>query len=378
MLKITIITICYNEKERLKKTIDGVCFQTYENIEYLIIDGDSTDGTQEMVQEYLKNNNIHFFSEKDYGIYNAMNRGIARASGDYICFINAGDVFYNPNVISDVVSCMGEDKETIYYGKTCRVYADGLKQIEDLSSSSMTLKEIVANGGMPCHQSIFAPRKALTNHYFREQYKIRADFEWLLYSLICGWKHKQLTTIICYYDMSGVSSRLKNMELLKKEEKDILKEYELILSQKFTGHPVIDIERMEKEIMKYVSLFQLMNYWMILKQKKISIGKLLKQKGYKHIAVYGISHMGLCLLEDLREEEIIIDYAIDRNENISCLGVKIVLPEATLDEVDVIIVTAPDAYYEIKKSLKEKINCPILSLEDLLYEMGNIDKKIES
>ncbi len=88
--------------------------------------------------------------------------------------------------------------------------------------------------------------------------------------------------------------------------------------------------------------------------------------------------MGLCLLEDLREEEIIIDYAIDRNENISCLGVKIVLPEATLDEVDVIIVTAPDAYYEIKKSLKEKINCPILSLEDLLYEMGNIDKKIES
>lgn len=373
MVKITIITVCYNEKEGLKKTIESVCCQTYDNIEYLIIDGDSSDGTKEIVQEYLKNDNVYFYSEKDYGIYNAMNRGIARASGDYIYFINAGDVFCNFDVISDVVSCMREDEETIYYGKVCRVYADGLKQIEDISNGSMTLKEIVASGGMPCHQSIFAPRKALTNHYFREQYKIRADFEWLLYSLIYGWNYKQITTIICFYDMSGLSSRLKNMKLLKKEEKDILKEYKVILSQKLAAPSIIDIEKMEKEIMKYISLFQLMNYWLILKQKKFSVGKLLKQKGYKHIAVYGISHMGLSLLEDLKEEEVIIDYAIDRNENIFYAGIRIILPEEALDEVDVIIVTALDDYYEIKKMLEKKISCPVLSLEDLLYEMENTD-----
>lgn len=374
MLKITIITVCYNEKEQIKKTIESVCCQTYSDIEYLIIDGDSTDGTQEIVKNYLEYQNIHFYSERDYGIYNAMNRGIARASGDYIYFINAGDIFYNAHVISDVVSCIEEEKETIYYGRVCRNYADGLRQIEDFSKYNMSLEEIVANGGMPCHQSIFAPKKALTNHYFREQYKIRADFEWLLYSLINGWTYKNISTIICFYDMSGMSNRMKNMKLLKKEERKILKEYEVVLSQKHNTHLQVDVKKMETEVIKYISLFQLMNYWLILKQKNFSIGKLLKQKGYKHIAVYGMSHVGLSLLDDLREE-VIIDYTIDRNDNISYTDIKIVSPEEALNEVDVVVVTALDDYYEIEKKLKEKISCPVLSLEDLLYEMENIEKE---
>lgn len=374
MLKMTIITVCYNEKEQLKKTIESVCCQTYSGIEYLIIDGDSTDGTQEMVQEYLKNSKVHFFSERDYGIYNAMNRGIARASGDYIYFINAGDSFYNADVISDVVSYIGENKDTIYYGRTCRIYADGLRQIEDFSKYDMSLEEILIGGSMPSHQSIFSPRKALINHYFREQYKIRADYEWLLHSIIHGWTYKQIPTIICFYDMSGVSSRIKNIKLFRKEGRGILKEYKYILMQKkYLSQS--NIESLQTEELKYILLFQLMNYWLILKQKNLNIGELLKQKGYRHIAIYGMSHLGLSLIEELKQGEVIIDYAIDRNEDVFYTDIKIISPEEVLDKVDAVIVTALDAYYEIEKTLEKKIDCPILSLEDLLYEMGNIVKE---
>ena len=91
--KITVITVCCNEKLRLKSTIESVRAQTYPDMEYLVVDGASSDGTINMMDEYSEDFRIRFFSEKDYGIYNAMNRGIARASGDYIVFINAGDRF---------------------------------------------------------------------------------------------------------------------------------------------------------------------------------------------------------------------------------------------------------------------------------------------
>ncbi len=370
MLKITIITVCYNEKERLEKTIESVCCQTYDNIEYLIIDGASTDGTIQMVQKYLKCHNISFYSEKDYGLYNAMNRGIVRASGDYVYFMNAGDTFYNAKVLAQVVSYIGEDKGTIYYGKTCKIYADGLRQIEDLTQSDMNLEETIADGCMPCHQSIFSPRKTLTNHYFREHYKIRADFEWLLYSITRGCSYKAIPIIISYYDVSGISSRLKNIKLLKKEEKEILEEYKSILAQKQIRIPEHNLAVMKAEIFKYTSLFQLMNYWLILKQRNLSIGKLLRKKDYKHIAIYGMSHVGLSLFGELKNEEIMIDYAIDRNAHNLNMDIKIVSPEEEFDEVDVIIVTALDCYNEIEKNLEGKINCPIISLEDLLYEVG--------
>lgn len=86
MLKVTVITVCYNEKEKLKETIESVCNQTYSNIEYLIIDGASEDGTGDLLKEYSGCGHIYTYSETDHGIYNAMNRGIARATGDYVIF----------------------------------------------------------------------------------------------------------------------------------------------------------------------------------------------------------------------------------------------------------------------------------------------------
>lgn len=369
MLKFTIITICYNEKEKLRKTLDSVCSQTYKNIEYLIIDGASTDGTTDLFQYYSGYSYIHFYSEIDYGIYNAMNRGIARASGDYVYFMNAGDLFYDDQVLSEVASYIGEDKDTIYFGKICMLFADGLRQIQDISNNKKTLSETLISGEMPCHQSVFSPREALINHYFREKYRIRADYEWMLYSLVRGYAYKAIPLIIGYYDTSGASGRLKNSVLFQKEEQEILDEYKENFTEeeyKFYHRRLANASQIAS---KYVFLFQLMNYWMTQKQNNVNIGEYLQYKGYRHIAIYGMSHMGLNLVRELKDWDIQVDYAIDKNKDNLFTDIKTFLPEEVLYDVDAIIVTVLDHFVEIKELLKEKVMCPILSLEDLLYEM---------
>ena len=369
MLKISVITICYNENCRLRKTIESVCKQTYSNIEYIIIDGGSTDGTIHTIQEYLQKENIKYYSEKDFGIYNAMNRGITRASGHYIFFLNAGDTFYNKFVIEKVVSHI-KDENVIYYGKTCLVYADGLKQIQDFEKVSGTLKEKIYRGDMPCHQSIFSPREALTNHYFKEGYKIRADYEWMLYCISKGYKCEGISVIISYYDVNGASSRLKNNRLLQQEGQMILAEYQLkqidneqtICSEIETGYRGIT--------RKYIYLFQLMTTWMALKQKNSNIAEYLAQRNYRRIAIYGMSHIGLRLIEELRERNMEVVYAIDRNVKNLFLDIRTVYPKEELENVDAIIVTAVESFYEIRDMLKQKIECPIISLEDIIYEIA--------
>lgn len=101
--KVSIITVCYNDKENLIKTIKSVLSQTYKNIEYIVIDGGSTDGTKEVLAQYEKDVS-KYVSEKDRGIYDAMNKGIKMATGNWLNFMNAGDVFASNDVIEKIVS----------------------------------------------------------------------------------------------------------------------------------------------------------------------------------------------------------------------------------------------------------------------------------
>lgn len=376
MLKVTVITVCYNEKDRLEKTLQSVCDQTYPCIEYLIIDGASTDGTVDMLKEYSSEKDILFYSGKDHGIYDAMNRGIARASGDYVYFLNAGDRFYNETVVEDVISFI-KDRKTIYYGNVCMVYADGLKQIRDFSGLDGKLTQELYHGGMPCHQAIFSPRDALINHLFRETYRIRADFEWLLHSVENGYESKSIPVVISCYDSSGTSSRLKNYKLFLQEERAIIREYR----EKSAEDKTLDTRETESGLRenawKYECLFSLMSCWLALKQKNVSVAGYFKEKHYSHVAIYGMGRMGLRLQDELEDQGIWIDYAIDRNKENLRQGVKLVSPDEELYEADAVIVTAVDSFYEIEKLLRGKLSCPILSLEDLIYDVWEKSERTE-
>ena len=111
--KISIVTISYNIVSSIEKTILSVISQTYSNIEYIVIDGGSTDGTVDIIKKY-SNKISYWVSERDKGIYDAMNKGIEAATGDWINFMNAGDLFFHNNVISEIIPFLDNNVDIIY------------------------------------------------------------------------------------------------------------------------------------------------------------------------------------------------------------------------------------------------------------------------
>lgn len=128
------------------------------------------------------------------------------------------------------------------------------------------------------------------------------------------------------------------------------------------------IERWKELADKNYALFMLMNKWIKTKQGGRHIKEYLEQNGYKSVAVYGMSHVGKCLLEELKDCDVEIKYAVDRNVAVNS-NIEIYTPEDALPEADVMIVTAVYYYNEIHDNLKDKVTCPIVSLEDILFSI---------
>ena len=110
--KITIITVVFNASEGIKKTLKSIFSQSYKNIEIIVIDGGSTDGTIDIISDYSQYID-YFISEQDYGIYDAMNKGIRVATGEWICFMNSGDIFYSKDTVSNIFLDLDQKKDII-------------------------------------------------------------------------------------------------------------------------------------------------------------------------------------------------------------------------------------------------------------------------
>lgn len=173
---ISIITVVYNGESLIVNTIKSVLAQTYPNVEYIIIDGASTDNTMDVISKY-KENIATVISEKDSGIYDAMNKGLDVATGDYVLFINAGDEMYSPTTVQDVFSkCKDAD---VYYGSTTVINTAGdvlgdrrLSPPENLTWKSFKL-------GMSVSHQSFIAKKTLCEHYSLE-YKLASDIDWVI------------------------------------------------------------------------------------------------------------------------------------------------------------------------------------------------------
>lgn len=183
-MKISIITVVFNRREDLKKTIGSIRAQTFRNIEYIVIDGGSTDGTLNVITE---NQDIisKYVSEKDNGIYDAMNKGLRIAEGDYVWFLNAGDEIYNADTLENIFRA--NDTADAYYGDVMYVDREGnelekrklKKPPEKFSYKSMIYGMVVI------HQS-FIVKRALAAVY-DTNYKYCSDIEWMISSLKkCG------------------------------------------------------------------------------------------------------------------------------------------------------------------------------------------------
>ncbi len=225
-MKFTVITIACNEENNMAETVQSVLEQDYQNLEYLIIDGKSSDSTVVIAEKLAKESarNVRIYSEDDFGIYNAMNRGIVRASGDYVIFMNAGDSFNDNRVLSSMAEQIKKCGNAIYFGQAY-LMRNG-KHIginNNLSEHGLLKFNSLMKGRMPIHQSIAAPLSALKKHCFNENYKIRSDYDWLLKCCKDRIKFINLNLVVCKYDSSGVSARAKYKKCMKEETKIIRK-----------------------------------------------------------------------------------------------------------------------------------------------------------
>lgn len=202
---ISIITVVYNGETTIKDTIESVLNQTYNNIEYIIIDGNSTDNTLKIVKEYgekFKEKGIIYkwISEPDNGIYDAMNKGIDLANGKWINFMNSGDLFCNTSVLYDLTQDFKDDSKDVIYGDTLAIFEKHSKKL-----TPRRLSEFYK--GMPfCHQSVFIKSKKMEQIKFNTDYTICSDYDFFYRLYLSGIPYYYVNSIISIYDLNGVSS----------------------------------------------------------------------------------------------------------------------------------------------------------------------------
>lgn len=171
MPKVTIVTVVFNAKAHIEKTLLSVLGQTYPNLEYIVIDGGSTDGTIDIIKSY-QSCLAYWHSEQDDGIYDAMNKGLAKAKGQWICFMNAGDEFYSNESILELLPLQSQDA-TIIYGGVEILYSD-FSRIEWPGDPSKLWQ-----GMQFCHQSALINVEYHLAHPYNTKNKIAADLEFM-------------------------------------------------------------------------------------------------------------------------------------------------------------------------------------------------------
>jgi glycosyltransferase involved in cell wall biosynthesis len=225
-MKLSIITVNLNNREGLQKTIDSVICQTFRDLEWIVIDGGSTDGSKELIEQYA-DHFAYWVSEPDKGVYNAMNKGIKVAKGEYLQFLNSGDWLFEDNVLEKVFT--NELTEDFIY-------------CDDGGCTG-----VIVNGGSPsiidfrflytytiCHQTIFHKRSLFDKGLFDEKYKIVADWKFLFQHIVKNdATYRKLSILLCVlqegssYDTSRTEMERQTVihEFYSQLERDFIEKY---------------------------------------------------------------------------------------------------------------------------------------------------------
>lgn len=217
---ISIITVCYNEPN-VEATCESVVAQTEQNFEWIVVDGGSDEKTQRIWQKYRHRIN-KFVSEKDSGIYNAMNKGIRLATGEYLLFLNAGDALEDAEVIDNIIK-MKLDRDIVYGDVRPVGRGDGkrVQTFPDFIERSYWIRHTI------CHNATFV-KKSLFDEFglYDETLRIVADWKkWLEFFLLRKCSYKHISVTVTRFDENGISTDPKRRWLLMKEREMILKDY---------------------------------------------------------------------------------------------------------------------------------------------------------
>ena len=228
-MKLSIITVNLNNKEGLKKTINSVISQTFSNFEWIVIDGGSTDGSKELLEQYA-DCFVFWVSEPDKGIYNAMNKGIVVARGEYLLFLNSGDLLVDDLTLD---RCFSHDNNADFvYGDVCLLDNNELKEKHFPDSLSLGF---FYNQTL-CHNSTFIKKSLFADRLYDENYKIVSDWEFFLIQYINNKSFEHIDELVVCYDLSGLSSV---NEALMNQERDS------VISKVFPDKMIQDYRKMD-------------------------------------------------------------------------------------------------------------------------------------
>jgi glycosyltransferase involved in cell wall biosynthesis len=216
---LSVITVVYNNVRDIERTILSVLTQTYLNIEYIIVDGASTDGTLRIINRY-RNIITKIISEKDEGIYDAMNKGLGAVTGDYVLFMNSGDEFYDNYTVEKVFA--SSPNADIYYGETEMINEEGESLGQRRHAAPEHLDWTSFKYGMSVsHQAIYI-KSSLAAPYDR-RYKLSADIDWIIRAMLRAKKVVNVHQYVAKYLVGGMS-KAKHRESLM-ERFDIMRRY---------------------------------------------------------------------------------------------------------------------------------------------------------
>lgn len=225
-MKLSIITINRNNAQGLKKTMQSVVEQTSTDIEYIVVDGASTDESVDIIKSFADQRLIRWVSERDNGIYNAMNKGIGMAQGEYVMILNSGDYLATPQVIEQMnEKLVDKGQPEILYGNMIKIWPDGKTRRDYQLSVNYSLFDFYQSTLNPDGTYI---RRSLFQQFgpFDETMKICSDWAWMLKTIgLGGVKPSRVNIDTLYFDMTGVSeSGERSRQTIQKERRQVLQQ----------------------------------------------------------------------------------------------------------------------------------------------------------
>lgn len=203
-MKISVITVCFQAQKHIAGTIESVKRQTHADVEYIIVDGGSKDGTMETIEKTLGDYPAKVVSKPDEGIYDAMNKGIALAEGDYIHFLNAGDAYHDARVLEKAAAGIAQTGADIVYGDIVYLYPDGSRARRNYDRKCAR-QIYYLTGDCINHQAMFVKRKLFEKDLFDTSLKICADRDWMMKRSRGKAVFHALGFPVCVYSYDGVS-----------------------------------------------------------------------------------------------------------------------------------------------------------------------------
>jgi glycosyltransferase involved in cell wall biosynthesis len=257
--KLSIITINYNNCAGLKRTIDSVVSQSFKDYEWIVIDGGSKDGSKDLIEQY-SDSFTYWVSEPDNGIYNAMNKGIEKANGEWMLFLNSGDWLYDNDTLKQVFS-KSYDAD-ILYGDVMYHWPDGRGQEMERKPDKISLYFFYTD--TLCHQATFYRKNIFNTHKYNESFRICSDWALYIQLLTEGYRFQHLPFCISNFAQDGISTHLTAEHLAEREH---------VFNEYFADCIRPDLDQLKKidESKKYIESHRSYKFIMATANRIISI-----------------------------------------------------------------------------------------------------------